>query len=55
MTIKKTEIDNQKTDCDKSIDVPLPHYTLEELVAKITAENIHSEIQTGKPVGNEIW
>ncbi|NOG60332.1 MAG: hypothetical protein HND53_07535 [Proteobacteria bacterium] len=55
MTIKKTEIVNQKTDYDKSIGVSLTHYTLEKLVAKITAENIHSEIQTGKPRGTEIW
>jgi antitoxin component of MazEF toxin-antitoxin module len=55
MTMKKTEIDNQKTDYDKSINVSLSHHVLEELVAKITAENIHPEVQTGKPVGNEIW
>jgi len=30
-------------------------YSLDELVAKITPENLHSEISSGKPVGNEVW
>ncbi len=29
--------------------------TLEELLAQITPENLHGEINTGSPVGNEIW
>jgi antitoxin MazE len=29
--------------------------TLEELVAKITPENVHREQDWGKPVGAEIW
>ncbi|HEY0024616.1 MAG TPA: AbrB/MazE/SpoVT family DNA-binding domain-containing protein [Longimicrobium sp.] len=32
-----------------------PRYTLEELVAGITPENRHAEIDTGPPVGNEVW
>ena len=32
-----------------------PEYTLEELVAKIIPENRHSETDTGRPVGNEVW
>ncbi|MCH5583791.1 AbrB/MazE/SpoVT family DNA-binding domain-containing protein [Shimazuella sp. AN120528] len=28
---------------------------LETLLSKITPENLHDEINTGKPVGNEIW
>jgi hypothetical protein len=28
---------------------------LEELLAGITDENLHPEIQTGPPVGNEAW
>lgn len=38
------------------IDTPdkdLP--TLEELVAGITPENVHGEIDWGPPVGKEIW
>lgn len=29
--------------------------TLKDLVSKITPENIHSEVDWGKPVGKEIW
>ena len=28
---------------------------LEELLNKINDENLHSEIETGDPIGNEIW
>lgn len=30
-------------------------YTLEELVAGITEDNIHEEIDFGPPVGREVW
>ncbi len=30
-------------------------YTLEGLLAGVTAENVHSEVSTGHAVGNEIW
>jgi antitoxin MazE len=30
-------------------------YSLEELVAAITPENCHAEINTGEPVGEEAW
>lgn len=29
--------------------------TLKQLLAGITKENIHHEVETGTPVGNEIW
>jgi len=32
-----------------------PKMTLESLVAAITPENRHKEIDWGKPVGNEVW
>ena len=32
-----------------------PYYTLEELVAQITPENRHGEIDIGPPVGREVW
>lgn len=32
-----------------------PKLTLESLVAAITPENRHKEIDWGKPVGNEVW
>jgi antitoxin MazE len=30
-------------------------YRLEELVRKITAKNLHREVDTGNPVGREVW
>lgn len=30
-------------------------YNLDELLARITPENVHAEIDLGAPVGNEIW
>ncbi|MBN1191513.1 MAG: AbrB/MazE/SpoVT family DNA-binding domain-containing protein [Dehalococcoidales bacterium] len=35
--------------------VPEPEMTLEQLLAKITPENIHHELDTGPAVGNEAW
>lgn len=32
-----------------------PTYTLEELLSQITENNLHHEIDTGSPVGNEAW
>jgi antitoxin MazE len=30
-------------------------YSLAGLLAKVTAENLHSEVRTGKPTGKEQW
>jgi antitoxin MazE len=30
-------------------------YSLEELLAGVTPENIHAEIEWGEPVGDEAW
>ena len=35
--------------------VKKPRYTLDELLAQISPENLHAEIDPGKPVGNEVW
>ncbi len=32
-----------------------PYYTIEELLEGMTAENLHEEISTGPPRGNEVW
>jgi antitoxin MazE len=29
--------------------------TLEQLLAEVTEENLHGEVDTGSPVGKEIW
>ena len=30
-------------------------YRLSELLDKVTAKNLHGEMDTGKPVGREVW
>jgi antitoxin MazE len=52
---------------DDSVDVreesgriviePVRHreYTLSELLKGITAENLHEEVDFGRPVGREVW
>jgi antitoxin MazE len=30
-------------------------YTLEQLLAGVKKENLHEEVDTGKPVGRELW
>jgi antitoxin MazE len=30
-------------------------YRLDDLVKRITSKNLHNEIETGSPVGREIW
>jgi antitoxin MazE len=41
----------------KLVVVPIeePQFSLQDLVEKITAHNRHAEVETGEPVGNEIW
>ncbi len=35
--------------------VTKPIYTLDELLAGVTEENVHAEVDTGMPVGRETW
>jgi antitoxin MazE len=35
--------------------VARPSYRLDDLLAGSTEQNIHAEIDTGSPVGREIW
>jgi len=35
--------------------VSMPVWSLEQLLAGITSQNIHHEIDTGDAVGNEVW
>lgn len=32
-----------------------PHFRLEELLAQVTADNLHAEVETGPAVGREVW
>ncbi|NOK63705.1 MAG: AbrB/MazE/SpoVT family DNA-binding domain-containing protein [Chloroflexi bacterium AL-W] len=35
--------------------IPSPAFVLEDLVAGITDDNVHTEIDTGHSVGREVW
>jgi antitoxin MazE len=35
--------------------VAKPKLTLKQLLAKVTEENLHHEVDTGSAVGNETW
>ena len=35
--------------------MPKKQISLDALLAEITEENVHTEVQTGKPVGRELW
>ena len=35
--------------------VDSPEYSIEDLVAGITDQNRHGEVDFGPPVGNEVW
>ena len=30
-------------------------YRLSELLAKVTTKNLHGEVDTGEPIGREVW
>ena len=33
----------------------VPRYDLKDLLRGVTAKNVHKEVETGEPVGREIW
>jgi antitoxin MazE len=38
-----------------SLEPAAPEITLDSLIASITSQNRHSELDWGRPVGNEVW
>ena len=32
-----------------------PKYTLEQLLAEVTADNLHHEVESGPALGNQVW
>jgi len=40
---------------DDAIIIRRKRYSLEELMSRVTPENIHGEIDTGCPIGCEEW
>ena len=53
---KESSVEVSLTD-GKLVVAPLsqPKPTLKQLLAKITKDNLHSEVETGPAVGNETW
>jgi antitoxin MazE len=37
------------------VSIDEPALSLKSLVEQITAENRHAEVETGEPVGREVW
>ena len=51
-----TEVDLSIQDGDLVVKpVRRRTYQLKDLLRKITAKNLHGEVNTGDPVGREIW
>ena len=40
---------------EKKFSVPKIQYNLEQLLTKVSEQNIHYEVSTGSPAGKEIW
>ncbi|WP_422449191.1 AbrB/MazE/SpoVT family DNA-binding domain-containing protein [Thermoanaerobacterium sp. DL9XJH110] len=40
---------------DSAIIIRKKRYSLEKLMSQVTPQNIHGEIDTGRPVGREEW
>ena len=40
---------------DDAIVLKKPRYTLEDLLADVTPQNLHGEIDMGRPAGREEW
>lgn len=44
-----------RVDNGNIIITPISEITLEELLMQVTDDNIHNEVDFGKPTGKEIW
>ena len=33
----------------------MPKYDLKNMLRRVTAKNVHQEVETGEPVGREVW
>ena len=43
------------TEEDGKIVITPPRKVLDEMLSRVTAENLHSPVETGRSVGNEEW
>jgi antitoxin MazE len=50
-----TEVEIQESNGSVTITPVKREISLDDLVAQISPENLHREIDTGSPVGNEAW
>ena len=51
-----SEVDLSVRDCDLVVRAAKRRaYRLSELLEKVTAENRHGEVDTGEPMGREVW
>ena len=55
--LRQDEMVDLSIDKDRIIITPISEkeYSLDELLEVITEDNLHSEIDAGKPMGKEIW
>ncbi len=44
-----------RVESGKIVLIPKKKYTLEDLVSQITPENLHTEVDWGRNMGNEEW
>jgi antitoxin MazE len=40
---------------DDALVIRRKQYSLEQLLAQVSTDNTHKEIETGHPVGREVW
>jgi len=57
INLKQDELVDLSVDESKIIITPIggKKYSLEELLKGVTKHNLHGEIDTGSPIGKEIW
>ena len=55
--LKQDELVDISVDKERIIIIPLgkKEYSLDDLLAGVSEENLHGEFDTGVPVGKEIW
>jgi len=55
--LRQDELVDISIDKDRIIIIPIgqKEYSLDELLAGVSEDNLHGEFDTGAPVGKEIW
>ncbi len=53
LRIPRSFADDADVEGNRLVIVPAQEYDLEKLLGDVTPENIHTEIETGRSVGNE--